>query len=603
MHQTIWTPLRPILVAIALLGVFGALTASAQAKNKRPIAVYPAVGTQFASDTTTFSFRGVKPKHLGKVKVFGSKTGQVGHTRLKHSDGRGVSIVPKEAFVPGEGVRVITRRNLVGAKSGTFSVRIGRHYGPDDEPGGPNEVPVVGGLKSRPDLKPPKIDLQVPGVDAAPGKVFIAPREDGYVIADNYGRISWFRPVNFAGANETINGFRTQTYQGRPVLTTWLGRRTQAHFAQIGYFEIRNRKYNRIRVFKPGNGYGADTHEFRITPWNTALVISYRGVIIKDPLIPGGEGRVIDGVVQEVDIKTGAVLFEWHSLDDVPLDQDNPQTHSGEGTWDYFHLNSVAPDGKKGFIISARRNSGVYRINRKNAKVSWYLNGINGGDFDLAEDAGFIGQHDAQRLPNGEISIFDNGRQGGRPGTAPPGAVASGLVLRLSRENGARKATLVKRYVHPGMEPAGARGNFEILPNGNPFIGWGSIPQVTEHSPEGEVLFDLTFEDLEADTYRAYKAPWHGIPKGRPAIASESDGSGGATVWVSWNGSQSTARWRVLTGSDRTNLEPVKTSNWKNLETEIDVPVVGEKIQVEAISHRGKTIGRSAIAAVGVQKR
>ena len=33
------------------------------------------------------------------------------------------------------------------------------------------------------------------------------------------------------------------------------------------------------------------------------------------------EGRVRAGIVQEVDIETGEVLFEWHSLEHVGLDE------------------------------------------------------------------------------------------------------------------------------------------------------------------------------------------------------------------------------------------------------------------------------------------
>ena len=32
-----------------------------------------------------------------------------------------------------------------------------------------------------------------------------------------------------------------------------------------------------------------------------------------------GDGQVFDGVVEEIDVATGGVLFEWHSLDHVPL--------------------------------------------------------------------------------------------------------------------------------------------------------------------------------------------------------------------------------------------------------------------------------------------
>ncbi|MGB0121416.1 MAG: hypothetical protein WBP55_10745, partial [Solirubrobacterales bacterium] len=120
--------LQPAMAAVVVLFAFGAITGSAQAINKKPIAVYPAAGTPVASDSTSFSFRGVKAKNMGPIKVIGSRSGRHGGTRKVHSDHKGVSWIPKKNFVPGENVRVVTKRKLVRAKNGTFKVRIGRFY-------------------------------------------------------------------------------------------------------------------------------------------------------------------------------------------------------------------------------------------------------------------------------------------------------------------------------------------------------------------------------------------------------------------------------------------------------------------------------------------
>ncbi len=124
--------LRPVLFALVALLSFGAFAGPAQAKKPKPVSVFPAPKTPVASDETTFSFRGLKPKNLGKVRVVGKKTGKVGHTRLRHSDGRGVSIVPKKDFVRGEKVRVFTNKRIKLTNNGDFWVRIGRFYGNDD---------------------------------------------------------------------------------------------------------------------------------------------------------------------------------------------------------------------------------------------------------------------------------------------------------------------------------------------------------------------------------------------------------------------------------------------------------------------------------------
>ncbi len=72
---------------------------------------------------------------------------------------------------------------------------------------------------------------------------------------------------------------------------------------------------------RAGNGYDGDHHEFLITPEDTALFTIYHKVPMDLSSVGGPkEGTVLDGIVQEVDIETGEVLFEWHSLDHVGLE-------------------------------------------------------------------------------------------------------------------------------------------------------------------------------------------------------------------------------------------------------------------------------------------
>jgi hypothetical protein len=140
------------------------------------------------------------------------------------------------------------------------------------------------------------------------------------------------------------------------------------------------------------------------------------------------------------------------------------------------------------------------------------------------------------------------------------------------------------------------------LPDGHAFVGWGSESRMTEFSRSGDVLFDATFNQAPTNSYRARKAPWSGIPKFRPAIASSGKVDGG-TVWASWNGATNIARWRVLTGPDAKHLEAVETSPWKNLETAIQVGKFGKMVQVEAIDYHDKVIGRSKVTPLNKQSR
>ena len=62
-----------------------------------------------------------------------------------------------------------------------------------------------------------------------------------------------------------------------------------------------------------------DFHEFLITPWNTALILADTiGTANLTSLGLSAHQPVLDGVVQEIDIKTGKLLFQWDSADHVP---------------------------------------------------------------------------------------------------------------------------------------------------------------------------------------------------------------------------------------------------------------------------------------------
>ena len=83
---------------------------------------------------------------------------------------------------------------------------------------------------------------------------------------------------------------------------------------------------------------------------------------------------VLDGIAQEVDIETGEVLFEWHSLDHVGVEESHYQPSPAlKRGFDYFHINSIDlyPDGY--LTISARMTSAVYKVDRATGEVVWLL--------------------------------------------------------------------------------------------------------------------------------------------------------------------------------------------------------------------------------------
>src|SRR5215213_9735564 len=288
----------------------------------------------------------------------------------------------------------------------------------------------VWAFRSRPDLDPPVVEvITVAQDDTAPGYIFLAPEKGGAgkggsMIIDDRGQVVWFHPLR-GPYGRTMN-FETQTYQGRDVLT----------WGQTpGEYVIFDASYREIASFGAANGYNGDHHEFLISPQGTALITIYNAVLRDLTSVGGSKDSVaIQGIVQELDILTGEVLLEWRSIDHIALEGTyvTPSKDHYPGI-DYFHLNSIDIDHDNNLLISARETSAVYKIDRKTGEVIWRLGGKK-SEFEMGEGARFAFQHDARRLPDGTISIFDNGSLIFENGTPKAVEESRAIVLELDEE-------------------------------------------------------------------------------------------------------------------------------------------------------------------------
>jgi hypothetical protein len=175
------------------------------------------------------------------------------------------------------------------------------------------------------------------------------------MILDENGAVVWFKALSPQGTR--ASDFRVQQYEGKPVLTWWqdpLVGNGQRNAGEV----IANSAYQQIAIVRAGNGYQPDLHEFQITPQGTALITIYNGIDCNLSAVGGPkDGAVADTLMQEIDLKTGLVMFEWHSLDHVALaDSYASSVHASQTTpFDYFHINStdIEQDGE----APARRGS------------------------------------------------------------------------------------------------------------------------------------------------------------------------------------------------------------------------------------------------------
>jgi hypothetical protein len=444
-------------------------------------------------------------------------------------------------------------------------------------------------------MRPVAIDVDMgPAAGTSKGRIFLTPRAatpdqvPGPMIVDYTGRLIWFKPIKSVVAQNLT----AQRYRGKPVLT-WGERPPVTKPSEIfaldpktTYFEVYDQSYNELgRLRAKGDGVGTDMHEFVITPRNTALLAGYK-TVTRDASGVGGPQRapVVDGIVQEIDLKTGKVLLDWSALEHLPLTDSMFPYTPGE-PWDAYHVNSiaVAPDGN--LIVSMRHTSAVYKIDRRTGKIVWTLGGKR-SDFDMGKGTRFLFQHDAQPVPGGKLLLFDN-RATDKNRVGP-----YSRVVELRVDERAKRATLVRQWVHDHAILAVSQGNARLLPNGNLFVGWGNRQWFSEYTPEGQQLFDGALPSVAYQTYRALKGPWSSRPKTKPAVVADRR-NGRTLVWVSQNGATDVASWRVLGGDGKPPLRPLGSAPWENFETRLDVAATPAVIRVQGLDRSGKVLATS----------
>ncbi|MGH3144755.1 MAG: arylsulfotransferase family protein [Rubrobacter sp.] len=405
------------------------------------------------------------------------------------------------------------------------------------------------------------------------------PGQDGCLILDNTGQVVWFRPVPTEAMD--VMDFKMQRYGGMDVLTWWEGEHTGYGRGEYVMVDGEYREVGRVRA---ADGYAGDHHEFLISPQDTALFDIYgRLPVDLSPYGGAPDGSVLEGVIQELDVESGEVLFEWHSLDHVGIDESYVAS-----PYDYFHINSIAVADDDNLIVSARNTWTVYKIDRKSGEVIWRLGGKK-SDFEVELEARTRFQHDARPQPDGTITIFDNGE-------FDADDRSYGIVLELDEI--AMTATLVRGYPHPEGRLSGTQGSMQVLPNGNCFIGWGSGPLFSEFSREGELLFGARFPP-ESESYRTFRFPWSGRPQDKPAVVAEAGNDDRITLHASWNGATQVAAWQVLAGPGAEELEGLVSVARKGFETEITVHTAEPYVGVQARDASGKLLGTSEAVRTG----
>jgi hypothetical protein len=581
-----------VVVALALIAIPQIGRGSTQHRARAAqaeVAVYPIAGSRLATPETQIAFRGVPADELGQITVTGSRSGAHAGRIEADSDGQGGSFLPTQSFLPSEVVTVETNLNIVGGQGGTYHFTIQNPAGNIPPPGRRAPAPRRRGdvlhFRSAPGLQPAAVRITKSSPAAAGGgDIFLTdmrgPVQWGPMIIDGTGKLVWFHPL---GKNLTEpSDLKVQRYHGRSVLTFWQGWLNAG--VGKGYDFIYDNHYRQIALVQAGNGLLADGHEFTITPQSTALIDAFR-LVHWDASVKGGIKNAVlqDAVVQEIDIPTGLVLFQWDSLDHVPLSVSHTPYRGPHHPLDYFHVNSIQQlEGGKRLLIDSRNTWAVYEIDHRTGRVIWKLGGP-GSTFKMGPGTSPAYQHHAVLHPGGLITMFDDGAA---PQVHPQ---SRGLIDRINFKS--KTVTLVRELDHVPKLVSRFMGSTQLLPGGKAFVGWGQQPYFTEYDAGGHEIFDGRFVD-DNISYRAFRSQWHAQPAMPPALALRR-GRHTTTVFVSWNGATDVTAWRVLAGSAPNALKPVRTVRKGGFETAINVHSKAQYFAVQALASGGHVLGTS----------
>jgi hypothetical protein len=577
----------------------GAAARSAAARAPA-ITVSPLPGTPDASPSTQISVLGVAPARLRSIRVTGSSSGLLRGAFHAYSGRRGASFVLRRPLTQGERVSVVL--HIRGLPTRRWSFTAARLAPTPPTLNLPLEQPAkLQHFVSRPDLTPPKITVLKRTSASSSSDIFLTPLPSptvhpesnnaitihpvgpgGPMIIDRRGNLVWFdqlTPPVYA-----LN-FRRQRFAGHNVLTWWQGTVTVQAWGQ-GEGVIADLRYHRIRTIHAGNGYPTDVHEFTLAPNGDALVTIYSPVEVHLPGTPAGKlTQMLDAIAQEIDVRTGLVVWEWHAYGHIPL-ADSYATPQNSSDYDAYHLNAIEVEPHNRLLISARDTSAVYLVNRGTGHIDWTLGGKH-SNFALRPGARFWFQHDARMLAPNRISMFDD--EAGPPLKAPS---SRALILVLDLKH--RTARVARQYHRAGKNTsAQSEGSVQRLPNRNVFVGFGSTEFFSEFSPSGALVFDARLP-TDDGSYREYAFPWSATPATKPDVAVNNAAAGsGVDVYASWNGATTVARWQVLGGASGAALAPLRTVARQGFETHISLSTAPAVVAVRALDARGHVLSVS----------
>jgi hypothetical protein len=562
------------------------------------IDVSPAPDTDTANPHTQISLLGVPAAQIRAVEAVGERSGGHPGRVRSYSQGDGASFVPDAPFLTGERVDVrvtLAAGGGAGERRLSFGFRVDTPYPAAALGGFPNPQASPADLQSfntLPGAEAPVMTVTTSDRDPAAGDILTTngpgPGQYGPLIYTPQGRLVWFERLP---AGEAAENLSEQTYEGRRDLTWWRGHVLSLGFGQ-GEDLVMDSRYRTVARVGGGNGLRADLHDFQIAPRGIAYTTAYNPIRCDlSPVKGSREGAIVDTAIQQIDMRTGLVRWEWHSLDHVGPVESEVEVPTGTTPWDYFHLNAIDPEPDGQVLITARSTWAAYQLDGGTGAIVWRLGG-NRSSFAMGPGTRMAWQHDGRLLPDGEITFFDDGSN--------PPIHKQSRALRMRLDLATRRAELTAVYTHrdpPLLAPS--QGNAQTLAGGATLVGYGGVPAISEYDRSGALLLDAHMP-LDMSFYRAFRFPWAARPLTPPSVlAALNDTEEETTVDASWNGATGVAAWRVLAGQQPGSLVAQTTIPAVGFESSTTLPAKHAYVAVQALDAAGAVLGSSQPAKVG----
>jgi len=351
------------------------------------------------------------------------------------------------------------------------------------------------------------------------------------MILDKSGNLVYYKKFNF-----TESDFKLLT-DGRMSYAYSPGIPAQAKF------HIMDSTFNVVDSVQC-QGILTDNHDLQLLPNGHYLMMGYEFRIMdlssyhwfNGNGTPGSTTASVKcGIIQELD-QNKNLVFSWYAADHYQFGDVQEKWLSGPNNVDWTHFNSLAMDSDGNILVSLRHFSEVTKINRTNGSIIWRMGGKQ-NQFTFINDPynGFDGQHDARRIANGNVTLYDDGYN------TIPFHPARGVEYSLNEST--LTAQLVWSKIYSSNSFAVFLGNVQRLDNGNTVIGWGGLrnANVTFNcvKPDGNLILEMRFPD-SLITYRAFNYPALPFKLNRPVISC---GHSGGNYYLSAPSGYTSYKW------------------------------------------------------------